>query len=236
MLLYAEGMNYLAHGWRFSADPYFLAGTAAPDWLSVIDRQVRVRSRTAAQFVGDANPVLAAVARGIVQHHADDAWFHATPVFNELNLAFAVEIREALPGDEGFRPSFLGHILVELLLDATLAEEEPQRLDGYYAALTALDPAAAEQAISRLATRGPRAARAEAPLSSLSTLIPRFIAERFLYDYLDDKSLLMRLNHVMRRVGLPLVPESLVDLLPSMRRQVRERKQELLTPWTAAIA
>src|SRR4051795_212815 len=81
-------MNYLAHGWRFASEPYVLAGTAAPDWLSVIDRKVRLRSRTAATFISDADPVLAAIARGVVQHHADDAWFHATLAFNELSLAF----------------------------------------------------------------------------------------------------------------------------------------------------
>src|SRR5437660_738437 len=146
-------MNYLAHGWRFTDRPYVLAGTAAPDWLSVIDRKIRLRSRTAAEFVADADPIVAAVARGVVQHHADDAWFHALPAFNELSLAFAVEIRDALPGDEGFRPSFLGHILVELLLDSAITEENPARLDAYYAAIAALDPAAVEAAISRLATR-----------------------------------------------------------------------------------
>src|SRR5262245_50971039 len=41
-------MNYLAHGWRFVGQPYVLAGTAAPDWLSVIDRKIRLRLRTAA--------------------------------------------------------------------------------------------------------------------------------------------------------------------------------------------
>ena len=215
-------MNYLAHGWRFAADPYFLAGTAAPDWLSVIDRRVRLRSKRAAEFTSDADPTLAAVARGIVQHHADDAWFHATPTFNELNLAFAVEIREVLPGDEGFRPSFLGHILVELLLDATLAEEEPRRLDDYYAALAALDPAKTERAISHLATQ---------PTDRIALLIPRFAAERFLYDYLDDARLLMRLNHVMRRVGLPLLPPAIMELFSAMRKRVRQRKAELLTPF-----
>jgi hypothetical protein len=214
-------MNYLAHGWRFAGEPYFLAGTAAPDWLSVIDRKVRLRSRSAAEFVADQDPVLAAVARGVVQHHADDAWFHATPAFNELNLAFAVEVRDALPGDEGFRPSFLGHILVELLLDSALAEEEPARLDHYYEALANLDPNLTERAISRLAT---------APAERIAALIPRFAAERFLYDYLDDGKLLTRLNHVMRRVGLPALPPGLIELFPAMRRRVRERKNELLTP------
>jgi hypothetical protein len=214
-------MNYLAHGWRFTNEPYVLAGTAAPDWLSVIDRKVRLRSRTAAGFVSDSDPILSATARGIVQHHADDAWFHATPAFNELNLAFAVEIRNLLPGDEGFRPSFLGHILVELLLDRTLAEDDPQRLDDYYAALSTIDSEATEQAVSRLAT---------APTDRLAQLIPRFTSERFLYDYLDDGKLLTRLNHIMRRVGLPPLPPTLIELFPSMRRLIRNRMTDLLTP------
>jgi len=214
-------MNYLAHGWRFTAEPFFLAGTAAPDWLSVIDRKTRLRSKRAAEFVADSDPILAAVARGVVQHHADDAWFHATPAFNELCLAFAVEVRGLLPGDEGFRPSFLGHILVELLLDAALAEEEPRRLDDYYAALAALDADAVERAISRLATQ---------PVSRVAQLVPRFAAERFLYDYLEDGKLLTRLNHVMRRVGLPLLPPSIAELFPAMRQRVRDHRAELLTP------
>jgi hypothetical protein len=216
-------MNYLAHGWRFAHEPYVLAGTAAPDWLSVMDRKVRLRSRTAAEFVNDPDPSLAAVARGVVQHHLDDGWFHATPAFNHLCLAFSVKIRDALPGDEGFRPSFLGHIIVEMLLDRALAEDDPRRLDDYYAALVALDPALTEQSINKLAT---------GPVNRLVELIPRFVAERFLYDYLDDSKLLMRLNHVMRRVKLPQLPPSLVELIPELRQEVRSRMTELLTPFT----
>jgi hypothetical protein len=214
-----HSMNYLAHGWRFTDDPYFLAGTAAPDWLSVINRKVRLRSRTAAQFITDADATLAAFARGVVQHHTDDAWFHATPAFNSLSLAFSVEIRDVLPGDEGFRPSFLGHILVELLLDRVLTEEEPERLDAYYAALAAVDAEVLQSAVNRLATQ---------PTDKITALIPRFLTERFLYDYLDDAKLLTRLNHVMRRVTLPQLPEALAALFPSMLRRVREQSDLLL--------
>jgi hypothetical protein len=212
-------MNYLAHGWRFANEPYFLAGTAAPDWMSVIDRRNRLRGKVAAGFVEDSDPQLAALARGIVQHHADDAWFHQTAAFSELSLAFAVEVRDRLPGDEGFRPSFLGHILVELLLDSALAEEEPGRLDDYYAALARLDPALTERLISRLAMQ---------PTTRVAVLVPRFIEERFLYDYLEDGKLLTRLNHVMRRVGLPQIPLDLVEAFPTMRDRVRERMDRLL--------
>lgn len=212
-------MNYLAHGWRFADDPYFLAGTAAPDWLSVIDRKIRLRSRRAIDFITDADPLTAALARGVVQHHIDDGWFHATTAFNELSLEFAVLVRDALPGDEGFRPSFLGHILVELLLDRKLTEDEPDRLDRYYAALAALDPGRVENIVSRLATQ---------PVPRLAELLPRFQGERFLYDYLDDAKLLTRLNHVMRRVKLPLLPPHLIELMPAMRERVNSRAAELL--------
>ena len=67
------------------------------------------------------------------------------------------------------------------------------------------------------------------PAERLADAPPPLYSERFLYDYLDDGKLLTRLNDVMRRVGLPQLPLSLVALIPSLRR-VRERMDELLTP------
>ncbi|MBC7854858.1 MAG: hypothetical protein IAF94_15605 [Pirellulaceae bacterium] len=212
-------MNYLAHGWRFANQPYFLAGTAVPDWLSVIDRKMRARGKTAALFVDDADENLAALARGIVQHHRDDKWFHQTTAFNELSLGFTMQIRDVLPADDGFRPSFLGHILVELLLDATLSEEEPARLDRYYAALSQADPIFLQAAINRLSTR---------QSDKVAFLVTRFLQERFLYDYAEDGKLLVRLNHVMKRVGLPQLPDDLKMLFPAMRVAVRNRRHDLL--------
>lgn len=212
-------MNYLAHGWRFAEQPYVLAGTAVPDWLSVVDRKMRARGKTAALFLEDPDENLAALARGIVQHHHDDDWFHQTMAFNELNLAFTMQIRDVLPADDGFRPSFLGHILVELLLDATLAEEDVTRLDRYYAALAQTSPAFLQDAINQLATR---------QSEKVAYLVTRFLQERFLYDYLEDGKLLVRLNHVMKRVGLPQLPSDLKMLFPAMREAVRNRRHELL--------
>lgn len=219
-------MNYLAHGWRFAEQPYFLAGTAVPDWLSVVDRKMRARGKTAALYVNDADENLAALARGIVQHHRDDEWFHQTTAFNELSLAFTLQVRDSLPADDGFRPSFLGHILVELLLDATLTEEKPSRLDNYYAALAQADPAFLQVAINRLSTR---------QSDKVAYLITRFLQERFLYDYAEDGKLLVRLNHVMKRVSLPLLPAELADLFPEMRATIRHRRHELLPEYPSQL-
>lgn len=214
-------MNYLAHARHCVHDPYYLAGTAAPDWLSVIDRRMRLRSKTVGQFVDDADPLRAAFARGVMQHHADDDWFHQQRAFVELSLQFTLQIRDLLAPDDGFRPSFVGHILVELLLDACLDEDDPQLLPNYYAALAELDPATVQQHINSLATK---------QSELIAAFLPRFQAERFLADYRDDARLLHRLNQVMRRAKLPALPESFVQLLPAARRDVRERKIWLLPP------
>jgi hypothetical protein len=108
---------------------------------------------------------------------------------------------------------------MELLLDATLAEDERTRLDDYYAAMVQLDPEDVQRIINLLATR---------TSERIGMLVERFHSERFLYDYLDDERLLVRLNHVMRRVNLPLLPAAIAGLFPPMRQRVRERLQELL--------
>jgi hypothetical protein len=162
---------------------------------------------------------VAALARGIVQHHHDDDWFHQTRAFAELSLEFTVAIRDLLGADAGFRPSFLGHILVELLLDAALIEAAPERLAAYYQALERLDAELVADAVNRMATRA-------TPL--LAPLLPRFSAARFLYDYADDAKLLWRLNQIMRRVQLAALPPSLLEFFPAARRKVAARQAELL--------
>ncbi|MHB8974493.1 MAG: hypothetical protein ACYC3X_00390 [Pirellulaceae bacterium] len=213
-------MNYFGHGYRYVGDPHFLAGTAVPDWLSVINRRVRARERLAQPCTQDADPVVAAVAAGVVRHHRDDDWFHRTLAFTELSLALTVSIREQLAGDRGFRPSFLGHILVEILLDGALIEQDIARLDQYYLSLQSLDTVVVSRAIHRMTT---------GTVPNLPEMIRRFCTERFLYDYLDNAKLLTRLNRVMGRVDLPQLPPSFLSLLPAARRQVSERRGELLT-------
>jgi hypothetical protein len=214
-------VNYFAHGRHFIDDPYFLVGTALPDWLRVVDRRARAPSKRAAALVDSEDLCLATVARGVMQHHRDDEWFHQTRAFAELMLQFTVAIRDCLPRDDSMRPSFLGHILVELLLDAELIAGEPQRLDDYYAAFETLDAAQVESAVTALATQ---------PIDDFPLWLERFCRVRFLYDYADDGKLLKRLNGVMARVGLPALPNELLQIIPEARRAVRERQEELLTP------
>jgi len=214
-------VNYFAHGRHALREPYLLAGTAVPDWLRVIHRRLRVRSVQAAPYMNDADPITAALAQGIVQHHHDDGWFHGTGAFAELSLAAAAAVRTLAPDDQGIRTWFVGHVLVELLLDAELFRRRPQAMTAYYAAMNEVDPEAVAAAVSRMA--GADAGR-------LARLIPGFLRERFLPDYGDDAKLAYRLGQVLDRVGLPRLPEALIEILPRLRSTVARRTDELLTP------
>ncbi|NQT40121.1 MAG: hypothetical protein HQ581_21700 [Planctomycetes bacterium] len=212
-------MNYFAHAYRYLDDPYFMAGTGVPDWLSVVDRRVRVRRRHVEEFLEKANPTESAVARGILQHLADDAHFHSTRAFTESCLELTVLARDALGDEDGFRPGFLGHLLVEVLLDAVLIAEDPPRLEAYYRTLGSVDSRAVEAVVNAMAPR---------PTERLADMISGFCRHRILSDYTEDAKLLLRLGQVMRRVKLPPLPETFASVLPAARQTVAARRDELL--------
>ncbi len=211
-------MNYFCHALPFLAEPYFLAGTGVPDWLSVVDREVRLKAKNVEPLIAHPNHETALVARGVLQHLADDAQFHKTRAFAETTLELSAAIRQALAEDSSFRPSFLGHVLVEVLLDWTLAEDNPGALESYYRALESVDPGTVEEAINRMSARG---------TDRLAPMIFLFCRERILWDYGRDDKLLYRMNQIMRRVGFPPLPEGVQELFPAARQLVRRRRHEL---------
>lgn len=212
-------MNYFAHALPFLDRPYFMTGTGVPDWLAVVDRRVRVRSKHVRKFLDDPDLRAAAVAAGILQHLLDDDRFHTSRAFAEVSLELTVLSRDLLEDDSGLQPRFMGHLLVEVLLDAALIAEKPGKLEEYYRVLDEVDPAVIEQTVNRVATR---------PTERLAWMISEFRRIRILWDYLEDAKLMRRLNQVMRRVGLPQLPEAFADLLPSARQLVARRRGELL--------
>lgn len=212
-------MNYFAHALPFLDRPCFVAGASVPDWLTVADRPLRLRPRHAEAFVDDADRCLAEVAAGVLQHLHDDARFHGTRAFAETSLELSVRVRDALGCESGMRPAFLGHLLVELLLDAALIADDPARLTEYYRLLDELDAGQIEAAVNRLAPR---------PTRRLAGFIELFRRERVLWDYLEDDTLMTRLGQVMRRVRLDPLPDRFVAVLPEARELVADRKTVLL--------
>ena len=212
-------MNYFAHALLFLDRPLFVAGASVPDWLTVADRPVRLRIRHAEAFLDDPDQDVGEVAAGVLRHLNDDARFHNTRAFAETSLELSAKVRDTLGEDSGMRPAFLGHLLVELLLDAALIADDPRRLDEYYQLMDALDAERVETAVNRMAPR---------PTRRLAVFIELFRRERVLWDYLEDETLTVRLNQIMRRVRLNPLPERFAAVLPEARKLVTNRKTELL--------
>ena len=214
-------MNYLGHGYKFLDDPYFLAGTALPDWLNVVHRKIRVREKTAHAWINNDDETIVRFARGVMQHHQDDGWFHQQPAFVELNQLFLSDIRSYLPDANGMVVWFLAHILVEILIDATLDENNPGLLDEYYESIANIDPAWVGQLVNQMTGRD---------AEHLPWMIERFNEVRFLEDYRADDRLLFRLNQVMSRVALEPLPDILTQYFPQARTLVAEKLTLLIEP------
>ena len=218
-------MNYFAHGIRFLDRPWFLAGTALPDWLSVVDRRVRLRPKALVPLADGSSSVEAELAAGALQHLEDDRWFHKTRAFAEATGRLTRIFRDYLGPGDGFRCGFLGHIVSELILDAILIEKYPERLDAYYEVLQQLDGRRLTDAVTVLAGQ---------PVD-LEPWLPRFCEVQFLRDYADPRRLAFRLNQVLCRVKLEPLPDGIEEPLAAARGVVAAFAEGLLPPPQFAV-
>jgi hypothetical protein len=215
-------MNFLCHALPYlNDDPLLAISTGIPDWLSVIDRKIRARRKLAEQHVNSADSELRSVARGVIRHIEDDRWFHATQAFVETNMSLAIQLRDRLPGDAGFRPMFVGHVLIEMLLDSFWIRDNRALVSQYYAALESTPFQAIQHCVNTITNK---------PTEQMVSVLERFTDAKFLYDYQAPEKLLLRLNQVMKRVNLALLPAEIADWLPAAEKLVESRRQRLLTP------
>ena len=212
-------MNYFAHGIRFLDRPWFLAGTAVPDWLSVADRTVRLRDRMLEPFLESDDTDLRDFASGVKQHLHDDEWFHQTRGFYEVTSGVADIFRKHLGKSDGFLPGFLGHILTELLLDRLLIERDPEQLQRYYRSIQDAEANRVQELVNRIAPR---------QTERLAHFVTLFSQIRFLEDYLETRLLLRRLNQVLERVKLNRLPDSAIEILDDAWEFIQLRVWELL--------
>jgi hypothetical protein len=212
-------MNSFSHALAFFDDPYFAAGACVPDWLTACDRRCRARKKRAANWVDDDDPVMRSVARGVVQHHEDDYWFHGSAEFTRMNMLMAVEYREKFGNTQTMRASLIGHIVIEMLLDAWLESKFPGAMEAMYVWLAKLDAEKIQSSINQFATK---------PTDKLAAEIGRFLKVRYLFDYLKDGGVRYRMNKVLGRLQLDLMPEESIKWIGKKRELIYASAPALL--------
>ena len=212
-------MNCFAHAIPFLDEPTLVVGCCVPDWLSAADRKCRVHEQSAAQFINHRDPLVASLARGIVQHHQDDIWFHRTPIFQQLCRHLTTSLREALQGNAGHRPLLLGHVLIELLLDGWLITQYPGKLEQYYDCVQMVSSEALQDAVNLMSTK---------PTTRLTRYSAFYSDSRFLFDFTDDEKLLKHVNAILRHVRQDSLTDSILPWLGVARTEVYRSAHELL--------
>jgi len=220
-------MNCFTHALPHIDDAYMAVGCCLPDWLSACDRKCRLREKNAVKFVDDSDPIVSTIAKGVVQHHQDDDWFHQTPIFNKLILEFAVELRELFGNERTMRPSLVGHIVVELFLDAYLNEKHPGEMERFYQQVATVDSERVQDAINLFATK---------PTDKLVAEIKRFVDVRYLFDYATDEGVIYRINKVFKRIKLEPLGDQMLDWMPQARDRVYSNVAGLLPEYPVAVA
>ena len=212
-------MNYFTHALNHLDRPYFMAGTAIPDWLSVADRGVRLRPRLLEPWLDDDSTIQSSVAAGALRHLNDDDWFHSTRGFVEVTGELTARFRHRLGKDEQYHCGFLGHVGMELLLDGVLMQMYPGLFERYWSIMDTIESDQVEAAVNRIA---------KSPTGRLAWFIDLYRREQFLRSYSQDASLAHRLNQVLMRVKLTPIPSEAISVIAEGRNLVRQRLPDLL--------
>ena len=212
-------MNYFAHALPFLDRPYFVAGDGGARLARGGRSPLRLRRKHAEPLAHRPIPP-AAVAGGLLQHLR--ATGGSTPPGPLPNARWSWPPR---PGGcwatTPVAPAWLlGHLLVEVLLDASLASAISRAGGIYYRALDAVNALVVQQAVNLMAPR---------PTERLAAMIDGFRREPIVWDYLDDDRLLMRLGQVMHRLGFPPLPRRLRRTATLARQLIDHRREELLS-------
>lgn len=186
-------MNFLSHAFRFLDQPIFALGTQIPDLMNVVDRKARPRRKLAEKWINSSDELTKMLALGIVQHHIDDQDFHNNTLFHKLNTQVSDYFRQQCPDPKGMRSWFSAHIIIEMLLDTAISNWKPDYRDHLYKIFHQHDSSSIGKVVSDIV---------EKPLPRFEKMYGMFLSERFLYDYDSDEGILLRLNQVIKRVGL----------------------------------
>lgn len=190
-------MNLVAHYFldRDLVNSYFTVGAATPDLLSIYNSGVRIKGRHL-QLLGDEElgQITPPFLNGLERHFFADGVFHTSPLFTSSTRRISKMLEDYFPGLEIQRKFFVGHILLELLLDKVLINRNPGILESYYGHFESLQP-------FRDVRRSIEIAVGKS-LPNYERYMDKFLRKRFLYQYAEFDHIGWILKRILRRVRI----------------------------------
>lgn len=190
-------MNLVAHYHldRTLVNSYFTVGAATPDLLSIYNSQLRIKQRHLKRLnEEEAGRITPPFLDGLQRHFFADGIFHTSPLFHQETKRISNMLVEYFPDLDIQRKFFIGHILLELMLDKVLINLHPGILESYYGHFEALQPFRDIKKSLQIAVGH--------DLPNYEAYLKRFVRRKYLYHYADPKHLAWLLRRILRRVRI----------------------------------
>lgn len=190
-------MNLVAHYHldRDLVNSFFTVGAATPDLLSIYNSHLRIKERHLKKLSEDERgritpPFLA----GLQRHFFADGVFHTSPLFTRETKHISNMLEAYFPDLEIQRKFFIGHILLELMIDKVLINLHPGILESYYGHFESLLPFRDIKRSLEIAVGH--------ELPNYEAYLKRFLRRKFLYHYADPQHIAWILRRILRRVRI----------------------------------
>lgn len=182
-------MNFLSHFYltQGQPSPYYTLGSVLPDLLRIHNSEWKVHLKIQPDT---KSPELNELLRGWHLHVESDRLFHNSPYFHQHTQAIRIQIRTIL-SRKPFRPFFLAHISLELLLDHLLLTAGQVDPELFYSRLEECDPRTLDQFFDHVG------------IPKHQTFYPfykNFCQIRYLNDYRKMDNLAYAINQIGKRV------------------------------------
>jgi hypothetical protein len=190
-------MNFISHFYidRDVQNSLFIVGSITPDLMSIYNSSLRIKKSHLNRFQSNLHPdVPQSFVDGLARHFFVDRVFHSSVHFQAETQRISRELAQRFPQYDIQRKFFIGHILLELLLDKILIDSNPDLLEDFYAHFSQAE----EYPLIQNAT----AEISGHDLPKYTSFLKKFHDHKYLRQYQKYEHISFVLNHILRRVKI----------------------------------
>lgn len=190
-------MNFISHFYldRDVQNSLFIVGSVTPDLMSIYNSGLRIKKSHLNRFQSNLHPeVPESFVKGLARHFFVDRVFHSSEHFSAETKLISNDLAERFPQYDIQRKFFIGHILLELVLDKILIDSNPGLLEDFYAHFS--------QADEYIRIQNATAEVSGHDLPKYTSFLKKFYDHKYLRQYKRYEHIAFVLNQILRRVKI----------------------------------
>ncbi|MFY0672839.1 MAG: hypothetical protein JXQ87_05520 [Bacteroidia bacterium] len=183
-------MNFISHFYCHGGlSNEFNFGLLFPDFLGIVDRRYKLN-----QFLSDYSGGNSEFVLGVKHHQLADELWHYGDYFNQKTEAIKNVLKIHNMVDRPFRPFFMTHVMLELLLDRTIVRQEQEVAISLYESLEKIESKFLDELFN------------DRVLSSrFRGFFENFTENRYTLSYAYNEKFIYALNRLFERVKHPAI-------------------------------